>query len=69
MSVTKRTVEVIDHVATGKSMKALREKAGKTGAQVGAALGFSAPMVFMLEAGERNWTDDLCERFQKALKK
>lgn len=69
MPISTKTVKVIDHVATGKRMQNLRYKSGLSGKKVADLLGFSQPMLAMLEKGRKNWSEDLCERFQEALKK
>jgi len=68
MPITK-SVRVIDHVATGRAYRTLRRAQEITLDDVAASMGISIVYLSLLERGKRNWSHDLCERFQKALKK
>lgn len=57
-----------DHAAIGHRMRALREAAGLAQIEVARALGFTGTYLCDLEAGRRNWTPKLIDRYLAAVK-
>lgn len=58
----------MDQQQVGKSMRRLREGAGRTLHEVATAMGVQQAYVSHLELGRRPWTATLINRFKKALK-
>jgi transcriptional regulator with XRE-family HTH domain len=65
MKVITESVERIDHVATGKLVRDLRETKGISLRRLAIALKVSPPFLSDMERGRRNWTT---ERFEQAIK-
>lgn len=63
----KKEVQVFDHVATGRAYRTARRALDLSQESIATRMGVSAVFLHYLELGKRNWTDDLCQRFQKAL--
>jgi len=57
--------EVIDHVETGKRVRAERERAEMSLRKLAHFMGISPPFLSDLELGRRNWTKD---RFDLAMR-
>lgn len=66
--VTK-TVEVQDSAATGLALRTMRRKIPLSLREVARRMSITPAYLCDLERGNRNWTADLCKRFQEALKK
>jgi len=64
----RRKVFVIDSVATGRAYRTLRRGKDLSLAEVSHRMGIHFTFLGQLERGERTWSEDLCQRFQKALK-
>lgn len=56
-----------DRVALGKSMRKLREAAGKQQNEVARAMGISPAYLSDMELGRRDWSADTINAFRKAL--
>lgn len=69
MEVCMKTVEVIDHIATGEAARALRQKKDKSLQDVAEEMGISLQFLSDLERGRNNWTVERFEQFQKAVNK
>lgn len=67
MKLIHKQVAVIDHIAVGVAMRHLREKRGISLREMGKRLKLSAPYISDLERGNRNWTQDRIDRFEKAV--
>ena len=64
--VTKRTEE-IDHVETGKRMRASRVKKHVSLRTLADRIGVSAPYLSDLELGRRAWSEERAQQFIAAL--
>lgn len=64
----KKTVEVQDSAATGLALRTMRKKDQLSLREIARRMSITPAYLCDLERGNRNWTDDLCKRFQKALK-
>jgi len=60
--------EIKDPAETGRQMRALRKAAGKGLRQIAGAMDFSPAYVSDLELGRRGWSEELIERYKKAVK-
>lgn len=67
--IAYRTVQMIDHAETGICNQTLRRMRRLSLREVARRMGLSAPFVSDLERGRRNWTEDLDERYARALKR
>lgn len=56
-----------DQAAIGQAMWKKRQDACRSLADVAEKMGVDVSYVSYLEAGKRNWTSDLIERFESAL--
>lgn len=52
----------------GTSMRAARKASGKTGSEVAATMGISAPYLSDMELGRRAWSSETITKFNTALK-
>lgn len=59
---------VIDHVATGAAMRKRRKALSISSKHVADKLGFHKSYLSDLEAGRRNWSEELVTRYLYALK-
>ncbi len=59
----------IDHKKTGELARADRERAGLSLRMVAKRMGFTPPYISDLELGRRNWSTELVEAFNAAIKK
>ena len=62
-----KTVEVIDHSATGATARKARKKTGASLRSVARAIGCSAAFISDLELGRRNWTPKMLHAYSNAL--
>jgi predicted transcriptional regulator len=62
-----KTVEVIDHVATGESMRQLRKSHKISLREVARRMKLSAPFISDLERGNRNWDGSRSLAFMSAV--
>ncbi len=65
----RKKIRVIDNVATGRAYRMARRSKGLSIEETARRMSVTGAFISYLERGKRAWTDDLCERFQKALKK
>jgi len=65
--VIKKTIEVIDQVATGKKFAALRKESRLFQRQVADRCGISIQHLQKLEHGRRNWTDQMIQDLGQTL--
>jgi transcriptional regulator with XRE-family HTH domain len=63
------TMLVQDCDATGLALRNMRKETGISLREVARRMNITPPYLSDLERGNRTWTDELCERFQKALRK
>jgi len=63
-----KTIVVIDHAATSKAARAIREKAGLSVREVARRMGFSAAYISDLELGKRHWSRSKSILFERAVK-
>lgn len=69
MKVLYKTVQEIDHAATGAKARELREAKKKSLRKTAIALGVSAAYLSDLELGRRGWTQERADEFQNAITK
>lgn len=69
MSVVLKNVEMIDSEATGRLFRAIRLNKSKGLNATARAMGIAGATLSLLERGRRNWSEDLVEKFQRALRK
>ncbi len=69
MSPVRKKIRALDSPATGKKFRALREAVGIGLQPVADLMGISMTYLSELERGTRNWSEELVEKFQKALGK
>lgn len=68
MKLQMKQASVIDSEKSGRIAHKERRDAGLTLAQVAERMQISESYLSYLERGEKNWTQDLAESFNKALK-
>lgn len=62
-----KTVQVVDHAATGLRARKHRKSQGVTLRAVARHMNISAPYLSDLELGRRNWTLDLSLKFNRSV--
>lgn len=62
-----KTVEVVDHAATGAEFRRLRVEAGFSAVQVAARCGICSQTLSKLENGHRSWTQDYVDDLNESL--
>jgi predicted transcriptional regulator len=67
--IITKTVEVIDHAATGAACRKWRVAMGQTATAVAGKLHISPSMVSDLELGRKNWNDVKLEEYVDAVKR
>ena len=63
------TVMVIDHAATGKKARALRESVGVPGRTVARRMSIAPGSLSRLESGQAKWTEELGDRYARAVER
>lgn len=63
------TVMVIDHAATGKKARALRDSVGVPGRTLARRMGVSQGLISNLESGQAKWTEELGDRYVRAVER
>lgn len=66
--LVKKVVEVQDSAATGLALRTMRRKDNISMREIARRMCITPAYLCDLERGNRKWTDDLCKRFQNALK-
>ena len=61
------TVMVIDHAATGKKARALRESIGVPGRTVARRMSIAPGSLSRLECGQLSWDEGLADRYARAI--
>lgn len=65
--VTKDVTE-IDHARTGRALREYRETADLSLRAIANEMGISPPYLSDLERGNRKWSEELVDKFMKAMK-
>lgn len=68
MRYETKMVTQVDHEGTGAEWRLHREVAGVSLRELARTMGVSAPYLSDLERGRRNWTEELEDRYVKALR-
>jgi transcriptional regulator with XRE-family HTH domain len=66
---TNQPIEVVDHRATGEAAARAREAQQLSMRAVAASLGCTPSYICDLEAGHRNWTSPVGQKYAEYLKK
>jgi transcriptional regulator with XRE-family HTH domain len=69
MKIHYKKIELIDNAATGASVRAHREKLGKSLRRAAADAGISAPYLSDLERGHRAWSPELFKSVKAGIEK
>lgn len=69
MKLKLKPAQLIDHVETGAQVRAERERQGLKLQPVADEMGITVQFLSDLERGRRNWTEELLEKAEAAIKK